>query len=59
MSNNEFVYRCTMKCPINKKCFVIKSMERISPPLSILYKCTAEKKEIPIMIGEKEKKGES
>ena len=47
-----FIYNCPIRCPIKKHCFVIKTEHELEEPLSVLYKCTAEKgKDICIEIG--------
>jgi hypothetical protein len=46
------VYRCTRKCPINKRCFVLKVKAPLKEPIEVLFKCTAQKKEdIVLKIG--------
>ncbi len=47
---NDFVYRCSRACPINKRCFVIKVENKITQPLHVMYKCKAKKKEILLRI---------
>ena len=47
----EYTYRCPMKCPIGKRCFIIKVMEKPKEPWVILKKCPAKKADIQIVIG--------
>ena len=47
----EIVYRCTQKCPIKKKCFILKVQEQIKEPVKVLLKCPVVKKDILISIG--------
>ncbi len=51
MKEIEYVYRCPIKCPIGKHCFVIKVAERINEPLIVLHKCLAKKQDIRFVIG--------
>lgn len=48
----EYVYRCPAKCPINKKCFILKTAEPIQSPIRILQKCVAKKQDISLIIGD-------
>ena len=46
------VYRCVKKCPINKRCFVLKVPGQLQQPLPVVVKCDAEKgKDIKMVIG--------
>jgi hypothetical protein len=48
----EVIYRCQKKCPINKQCFVLKSLGPIKEPIRVLQKCPAEHgKDILLTIG--------
>lgn len=47
----EIVYRCPRHCPIGKKCFILKTTEKIKEPLDVLLKCNAKKKDILVTIG--------
>lgn len=49
--NNGYIYRCDKYCPIRKKCFIIKSEKPIEQPITVLYKCEAQKQDIKINIG--------
>lgn len=47
------IYRCSEKCPIKKKCFVIKTLSKLPYPIKVLLKCPAKQgKDIIITIGE-------
>lgn len=49
---NPTIYRCPKRCPINKKCFLLKVREPIKQSIEILQKCPAEHgKDISITIG--------
>ncbi len=48
---NGFVYRCTVSCPIGKKCFIIKTDETLPQAISVLLKCPATRDEIKVTIG--------
>ena len=50
---NDYIYRCSKDCPINKKCFVIKVSDIITQPLQIKYKCKAYRRDILIKIDDK------
>lgn len=46
------IYRCPKICPINKKCFILKSKADIPVPITVLVKCASEKgKDIEVEIG--------
>ena len=48
------IYRCSEKCPIHKKCFVLKTTEKLREPIDALIKCPAKQnKDIVITIGDK------
>lgn len=50
---NAIVYRCPRKCPIHKRCFILKSAEQIKIPIQVLQKCPANhNKDILISIGD-------
>lgn len=51
MNHSEYTYRCPMKCPIGKHCFVIKVPETIKTPMTVLHKCPERKADIRIVIG--------
>ncbi len=51
MNNPEYTYRCPKKCPIGKRCFVIKVAEAIKEPITVLQKCPDRKADIRIVIG--------
>ena len=51
MYKQEYTYRCPLKCPIHKKCFIIKVTEEIKEPLTVLQKCPASEADIKITIG--------
>lgn len=51
MYKQEYTYRCPLKCPIHKKCFIIKVTEEIKEPITVLQKCLARKSDIKITIG--------
>jgi hypothetical protein len=38
---NSIIYRCPKKCPVNKKCFLLKVSKPINQPIEILQKCPA------------------
>lgn len=44
-------YRCQRPCKLHKKCFIIKTDTPVKQPIIILYKCSAAKKDIRIVIG--------
>ena len=46
------IYRCTYRCPINKKCFIIKTANPLVAPLVVLQKCSALKRDVKITIGD-------
>ncbi|MEG1800310.1 MAG: hypothetical protein RR214_08995, partial [Synergistaceae bacterium] len=47
------IYRCSKKCPLNKRCFVLKVQGRLKHPLPVLVKCVAANgKDIPMIIGD-------
>ena len=48
---SEFIYKCPQKCPINKKCFIIKLTSPLKEKTTVLQKCPAVKRDIPIEIG--------
>jgi len=50
-----YKYTCprTDKCPLSKKCFVIKLPQKLVVPLPVWQKCKAEGCDILIHIGEK------
>ena len=50
--NKETVYRCNLTCPIQKRCFIIKTLKRLDKPIIVLQKCIAKKKDVEIIIGE-------
>lgn len=50
--NDDHIYRCTRTCPINKKCFVLKTKAQLPIALAVLLKCPAAKKDIEITIGD-------
>ncbi len=53
MQTQGYIYYCTAKCPIRKKCFVIKTEQMLSAPLIVLKKCEARKgQDIRIIVGE-------
>ena len=45
------IYRCNSKCPIGKKCFIIKTAEPIKEKITVLHKCIASKADIRLIIG--------
>ena len=46
------IYRCQEKCPINKRCFILKSLKPIQEPIQVLQKCPAvHNKDIILTIG--------
>ncbi len=48
----EVIYRCQRKCPIKKKCFILKSPGHIKETVQVLQKCPAEQgKDILLTIG--------
>ena len=51
MQKSTHTYRCPMKCPIGKRCFIIKVTEEIKEPLTVLQKCPDRKADIRIIIG--------
>lgn len=51
MNTDKYVYRCPLRCPIHKHCFVIKLEEHPSQPLKVLLKCAARKGDVRIEIG--------
>lgn len=51
MNKTSYTYRCPVKCPIGKQCFIIKLAEEIKAPLTVLQKCPAKKDDIRITIG--------
>lgn len=50
--DNITIYRCTYRCPINKKCFIIKTANPLVAPLVVLQKCSALKRDVKITIGD-------
>ena len=46
-----YIYKCPKTCPINKRCFIIKTVFPISDQIKILQKCIAKKQDIEITIG--------
>lgn len=52
--DNNHIYRCTLKCPINKKCFILKTKTQLPITFAVLVKCPAAKKDIEITIGDDE-----
>ena len=52
MQNDITTYRCTEKCPIHKRCFILKVQQPIASPLKVLQKCPAKNgKDIVVLIG--------
>lgn len=51
MNEKGYTYRCNRTCPIRKKCFIIKATDKIREPITVLYKCLAQKRDIEISIG--------
>ena len=52
MQNDMTTYRCTEKCPIHKRCFILKVQQPIASPLKVLQKCLAKNgKDIVVLIG--------
>jgi hypothetical protein len=51
MKSNGYIYCCPLQCPIKKHCFVIKLEKELTEPLSVLFKCNAQKGDIKINIG--------
>lgn len=49
--STEKTYKCPRRCPINKHCFIVKTAEPLPCEVTVLYKCPAHKKDIPIRIG--------
>ena len=48
----EVIYRCQRKCPLKKRCFILKSSGPIKEPIPVLQKCPAEHgKDILLTIG--------
>lgn len=46
------IYNCPERCPIRKRCFIIKVEEALKEPLIVLKKCEAQKgKDIRVEIG--------
>lgn len=46
------IYRCTNECPIRKKCFIVKTLQKLQAPVKVLLKCPAKKgKDITVTIG--------
>lgn len=46
------IYRCTVRCPLHKSCFILKTTEVIKQPVEVLVKCTAQKGEdVKVTIG--------
>lgn len=50
--NREYIYHCNRKCPINKRCFIIKLAEPLKEPITVLQKCKATKVDIKITVGD-------
>lgn len=50
--DKETIYRCTYRCPINKKCFVIKTANPLAAPVVVWQKCSALKRDVKITIGD-------
>ncbi len=51
---NSYIYKCPKQCPINKKCFVLKTPDILRQPLKVLQKCPAVNgQDILIAIGNK------
>ncbi|MBD5554315.1 MAG: hypothetical protein HDQ95_02905 [Roseburia sp.] len=53
MNDKGYIYKCPLRCPINKHCFVIKLEEQLTHPLKVLLKCAAKKEDIKVEIGGK------
>ena len=51
MSMKEVIYRCPVKCPWKKKCFVCKVQGDVNEGIVILHKCVVTKEDIPVQIG--------
>jgi len=52
MLSDGYIYKCPVRCPINKHCFIIKLEEELTSPLTVLKKCDAQNgKDIKIRIG--------
>lgn len=41
MNNQGYIYNCPKKCPIRKKCFIIKLTSELAQPIEVLKKCEA------------------
>lgn len=46
-----YTYRCNLKCPIRKNCFIIKMKNPLIVSLTVLHKCAAKKADVEITIG--------
>lgn len=54
MKSTFYIYRCPEQCPINKKCFILKTADKILSNIKVLQKCPAKNnKDILIVIGDK------
>ena len=51
MKKLTYTYRCPIKCPIGKRCFIIKVTEELKKTLTVLQKCPNRKADIQIVIG--------
>lgn len=50
--NSGITYHCPRRCPIRKKCFIIKTEEPIPVQIPVLKKCQAENGgDIRVLIG--------
>ncbi len=49
---NGTIYRCNLKCPIGKHCFIIKTEMPLKEKLIILQKCPVLHDDIKLVIGE-------
>ena len=47
-----YTYRCPHKgeCKHRRNCFILKTEQKLKESLEVIYKCQAEKREVPIKI---------
>lgn len=47
-----YTYRCPLKgkCKHKRNCFILKTEQKLKETLEIIYKCLAEKREVPLRI---------
>lgn len=51
MKKDQYTYRCPLMCPINKKCYIITTVDPIPITLRASVNCTYKKENIIVPIG--------